>query len=167
MLKPTLAYQSPQTRPVLKHFLPWKTIHVEFGSAREYRAALAKNNFAITTGVTKMLPYVRGVMGPREVTIYRQSVESVGFLGGVQLMEIHERIDELGFMMCMPEIGPAVRLRYTHQPLGEKLFCAMKPLVGRMFVIENDGGSMILASSEALLDGYWRLEDEFLLQKKI
>ena len=113
-----------------------------------------------------MLSHVHGSMVAREIAVYRQSVGSLGFLNAVQLMEIQERINELGFMMCTPEIGPAARLQYTHQPIGERLVVPMKPILGRMFVIENDEGKMILASSEALVGGYWIPEDEFLFQKQ-
>ncbi len=47
-----------------------------------------------------------------------------------RLREIHTRARELGLDACSPEIGPQLRLQYSDQPRGEKLYVGMDPIIG-------------------------------------
>jgi hypothetical protein len=73
----------------------------------------------------------------------------------------------LGLGLCPPEVGPALRLEYTDQPLDERLYIAMKPITSsdgepRIFVLEHNAQGMGLDAVRARPDDDWRPTDMFV-----
>jgi hypothetical protein len=67
----------------------------------------------------------------------------------VSLHDIYTRAVALGFELCPAEVGPALRLNYLDQPLGEFLHIAMKPVArysGELvdFTVGNGGAGLML-----------------------
>jgi hypothetical protein len=67
----------------------------------------------------------------------------------VSLHEIYARAVALGFELCPAEVGPALRLNYLDQPLGEFLHIAMQPVAqytGELvdFSVDNAGAGLVL-----------------------
>jgi hypothetical protein len=65
------------------------------------------------------------------------------------LHDIYVRAIALGFELCPAEVGPALRLDYLDQPLGEFLHIAMKPVArftGELvnFVVGGGGLGLLL-----------------------
>jgi hypothetical protein len=65
------------------------------------------------------------------------------------LSDIYARAASLGFELCPVEAGPALRLNYLDQPLGEFLHIAMKPVArysGELvdFTVGNGGAGLML-----------------------
>jgi hypothetical protein len=65
------------------------------------------------------------------------------------LHDIYARAVALGFELCPAEVGPALRLNYLDQPLGEFLRIAMKPVArygGELvaFTLSNVGVGLLL-----------------------
>src|SRR5262245_13866204 len=63
--------------------------------------------------------------------------------------DIYARAASLGFSLCPAEVGPALRLNYLDQPLGEFLHIAMKPVArysGELidFTVGNGGAGLML-----------------------
>lgn len=57
------------------------------------------------------------------------TVSDLGFgEDGASLKDIYERASRLGLALCPAELGPALRLAYLDQPLGEYLRIAMRPV---------------------------------------
>jgi hypothetical protein len=57
------------------------------------------------------------------------TVSDLGFgEDGASLKDIYERASRLGLALCPAELGPALRLAYLDQPLGEYLRLAMQPV---------------------------------------
>jgi hypothetical protein len=57
------------------------------------------------------------------------TVSGLGFgENGASLKDIYERASRLGLALCPAELGPALRLAYLDQPLGEYLRIAMQPV---------------------------------------
>jgi hypothetical protein len=72
----------------------------------------------------------------------------------VSLHDIYARAAALGFELCPAEVGPALRLNYLDQPLGEFLHIAMKPLArydGELidFTVGNAGAGLLLLGGNA------------------
>ena len=68
------------------------------------------------------------------------------------LRDIYVRAVLLGFELCPAEVGPALRLNYLDQPLGEFLQIAMKPVArytGELvtFTIGGGGAGLLLGGA--------------------
>jgi hypothetical protein len=69
----------------------------------------------------------------------------------VSLRDIYARAVSLGFELCPAEVGPALRLQYLDQPLGEFLLIAMNPVA--RYTGELVRFSLASAGVGLLLDG--------------
>jgi hypothetical protein len=81
-------------------------------------------------------------------------VSALGFgEAGASLKNIYARASRLGLALGLAEVGPALRLGYLDQPLGEFLRIAMIP-VARYggepvdFTIGNGGAGLLLIGGE-------------------
>jgi len=97
--------------------------------------------------------------GAREVVgLVVLSVSELGFdENGARLADIYARARQLGFRLCPPEVGPALRLTYRDQPVGEFLRIAMKPITARSgepldFTVANGGAGLALMGGDAAPD---------------
>jgi hypothetical protein len=82
------------------------------------------------------------------------SVSALGFgEAGASLKDIYAHASRLGLALGPAEVGPALRLGYLDQPLGEFLRIAMNP-VARYggepvdFTIGNDGAGLLLIGGD-------------------
>jgi hypothetical protein len=69
--------------------------------------------------------------------------------GQASLHDIYARAVALGFELCPAEVGPALRLNYLDQPIGEFLHIAMTPVArfsGELvdFTVGNGGAGLLL-----------------------
>jgi hypothetical protein len=84
------------------------------------------------------------------------AVSALGFgEAGASLKDIYARASQLGLALGPAEVGPALRLGYLDQPLGEFLHIAMKPMArygGEPvdFTVGNGGAGLLL------IGGYFR-----------
>jgi len=74
---------------------------------------------------------------------------------------------ELGLKLCPPEAGPYLRLEYTDQPSGERLYVAMKPITAadgepRVFVVACDSAGSSLDAARARSSDKWAPDDVFV-----
>lgn len=65
---------------------------------------------------------------PVELDLVVLSVFGLGFSDQASLHDIYARAVAQGFELCPAEVGPALRLNYLDQPLGEFLHIAMRPV---------------------------------------
>lgn len=77
------------------------------------------------------------------------------------------RVRQLGLQLCPAVLGPEIRLQYTDQPLGERLFIAMKPIASedgepRIFVVAHEANGLALDTARARPDDYWAPDDLFV-----
>lgn len=121
-----------------------------------------------------------------EVTTVRVRVADLGFPEGALTREIigsdgdrdifgnsapftGGRRSQLGLELCPPDLGPYLRLEYADQPLGERLYVAMKPIMAsdgepRIFVVEHSSAGLSLDAAHARHDDMWAPDDVFIFR---
>jgi hypothetical protein len=90
----------------------------------------------------------------RQAELVLLSGKDLGFPPDVQpsLRQIYERAQTLGFALCSPDVGPALRLQYTNQKIGEFLYIAMSPIRDyagdpTIFSLGNGGAGLLLVGT--------------------
>ncbi len=121
---------------------------------------------------------------PYRVTIVRLAVRDLGYPEGATTKEIigmeydtdehghpapfsEGRGVQLGLELCSAEVAPYHRLEYKDQPLGERLYVAMKPIntsdgEPRIFVLEHSADGLSLDAVRARPDDKWEATDIFI-----
>jgi hypothetical protein len=79
------------------------------------------------------------------------------------------RAAQLGLLLCSADVGPELRLQYSHQPRGERVHIAMKPITTddgepRIFVVAHDHQGLSLDAVRARPDDRWFADDLFLFR---
>jgi hypothetical protein len=136
----------------------WKTVTLGTQpSVIRLREALQTPPFALGDAANEIVGKSLG--GAREtVSLVVVAVSELGFdENGAPLADILARARQLGFKLCPPEVGPALRLAYRDQPVGEFLHIAMKPLMAysgepRDFTFANSGAGLALLGGDAAPD---------------
>jgi hypothetical protein len=75
----------------------------------------------------------------------------------VSIRDIYAQATSLGFELCPAEVGPALRLNYLDQPVGEFLHIAMNPVArysGELvdFTVGNGGAGLMLVGGNGHRD---------------
>ena len=143
---PAFAAEQTHALPTALETPIWKTITVGGSKGvNAIRAAIetAPCSIWISEEADEILgrPAFPFIKAPVELDLVVLSVSELGFgnrasrddaeLGAsvqVSLHDIYVRAVSLGFELCPAEVGPALRLDYLDQPLGEFLHIAMKPV---------------------------------------
>jgi hypothetical protein len=157
---PGFAAEPEQTPPAPLETPIWKTITI--GGSRGVNAI----RLAMETAPCLMLvgdnadeilgrpafPYIKA---PVELDLVVLSVFDLGFDDRASLQDIYARAVARGLELCPAEVGPALRLYYLDQSLGEFLHIAMRPVArytGELvdFSVGNAGAGLLLIGG----DGY-------------
>lgn len=143
------------------------------------------NEPSIEPPVSAAAPVAQGARGlPMTVKTVRLRVIDLGFSEGATTKEIigtENDVDQyghsapftagrgtnLGLELCLPEVGPRLRLAYNDQPLDERLYVAMKPIESsdgepRIFVLEHSAKGLSLDAARARPDDRWPPSDVFI-----
>ena len=104
---------------------------------------------------------------PVELDLVVLSVFELGFDDWASLHDIYARAEALGFELCPPEVGPALRLNYLDQPPGDSLHIAMKPVArysGELvdFTVDRFGAGLLLLGGDARPDMMLSGADRFV-----
>jgi hypothetical protein len=117
--------------------------------------AIARPTFTLSTTKT-------------EVDLVVVSPAELGLAGeSVTLKDVYDRAETLGLSLAPAEVGPALRLQYRDQPIGEFLHIGMKPIVTWrgdlvIFVVVNGGAGLILIGKDASTDAQMPATSAFL-----
>jgi hypothetical protein len=158
---PVFAAGQAQTAPTARETPIWKTVTV--GGSKGVNAIrqameTAPCRIQIGDDANEILgrPAFPFIKKPVELDLVVLSVFELGFgdqasrkAVEVSLHEIYTRAAAQGFDLCPAEVGPALRLNYLDQPLGEFLHIAMKPVArytGELvsFTIGAGGAELLL-----------------------
>jgi len=156
--------EQTHTAPTALETPIWKTITVGGSKGvNAIRAAMetAPCRMSIGDDADEILgrPAFPFVKKPVEFDLVVLSVFELGFgdqasrkAVQVSLHEIYARAAALGFDLCPAEVGPALRLNYLDQPVGEFLHIAMKPVArytGELvsFTVGAGGAELLLVGA--------------------
>ena len=130
-------------------FFIWKTIKLGIHrSADEYRKSLKSNGFKIDDWADDILGKSSFATDEIEIELVKVSAAELGFKNGASRKDIYDRALKLGLSSCPNEIGPALRLQYTDQPMNEWLLVAMEP-------IPDSDGDLVVFVSARDIRGLW------------
>lgn len=122
----------------------WKKLAIgTVGSVRKYRKMLKTAGFRVSDWTSDVLEKTPVATEAQELDLVTITVAELGFTGWTRYDEICRRAKERRLELCPAEVGPALRLAYTDQPMGEWLVVAMDHLVGSdgrryVFYVERD-----------------------------
>lgn len=103
-----------------------------------------------------------------DVDLVVVTAAELGFTAAfVPLRDIYARAEKLGLSLAPAEAGPALRLQYPDQPIGEFLHVGMKPIVTWqgdpvVFVVVNGGAGLILIGKNVSGDAQTPATSAFL-----
>ncbi len=160
----------PETTPT---FPTWKTIALGIHkSADEYRKALKVNGFKIGDWANDILgkPAFTASDTETEIELVKMTVAELGFKEGTTRKDVYERAIELGLKLCPNEVGPALRLQYTDQPMGEWLLIAMDSITDSngnldVFHTERNSDGLGLYGSIGYYDYRWGADSQWVFSR--
>src|SRR5215831_698197 len=102
-----------------------------------------------------------------DVDLVIVSAAELGLAEPASLRDIYSRAEMLGLSLAPAEVGPALRLQYFDQPIGEFLHVAMKPITTWqgdpvIFVVANGGAGLILIGQNGSADAQMSASSKFL-----
>jgi hypothetical protein len=154
------AFCPPEETP---RFKIWKIIKLgtDLKTAEDFRRALRDGEFRLSDWASDTLgkPAFTAATEETEVDLIKVTVAKLGFKKGARRDQIYERAKEFGLELCLPEVGPQLRLQYRDQPNGEWIPIAMEPIITSggdpaVFYVKRDDSGL-------WLDGYWGYPGHF------
>ena len=149
----------------------WKTITLgEFANSFALRNALDAADCGIGDLAEEILarPAFTLAATKTDVDLVVVSAAELGLgADSVSLRDIYSRAEQLGLGLAPAEIGPALRLHYFDQPIGEILHVGMKPITTwkgepGIFVVANGGAGLILIGQIGIADTQMSASSAFL-----
>jgi len=110
-------------------FPVWKKITLgTFENVEELKAAIVSKGFRIGSWAEDVLNGSGFSLLPikREVGLVRITPRELGFANGAYRLDVYRRAFECGLEICLPEVGPQLRLQYSDQPPLESLQIGME-----------------------------------------
>jgi hypothetical protein len=149
----------------------WKTITLgEFANSFTLRNALDAAGCGIGDLAEEILarPGFTLASTRTDVDLVVVSAAELGLSGeSVSLIDIYSRAEQFGLGLAPAEVGPALRLHYFDQPVGEFLHVGMKPITTwngepGIFVVANGGSRLILIGQNGSADTEMPVSSAFL-----
>lgn len=143
----------------------WKTIKLGTGlvTADDFRQALKKAGHRISDWANDILGKRAFQAADKEmkvVDLVVVSMKELGFPKGATRQDIYRKAQEMGLMLCPPEVGPQLRLQYPDQPNNEWLLIGMEPITDsdgylRVFYVGRDVSDSWLGGRYSYADSFW------------
>jgi hypothetical protein len=168
------AFCPPET--TTSRFNIWKTIKLGTGlkTAEDFRKALKDNGFNISDRANDILGKAAFKTATEEVEVdlVKVTVGELGFKKSALRDQIYEHAKELGLELCLPEVGPQLRLQYRYQPNGEWVLIGMDPITAsggdlRVFCVgRNSDSGLCLHSPWGSTDSFWNPDNRWVFVRK-
>lgn len=160
--------------PVVQDLKTWKTIRVgTHKTADAYRAACKAAGIRISDWGNDILGKIAFPQDlvEEDVEFVRASNQDLGLTEGATKEDTEKRALELGLLKCMPWDGPAIRVAYPDQPLGEWFLIMMDAITDSrgylsVFVVERDDDGLWLNARDGYPDRFWYADDVWLFRRK-
>ena len=149
----------------------WKAIRLgDFANSFALRNALDAADCGIGDLAEEILarPAFTLAATKTDVDLVVVSAAELGFVvGPASLRDIYSRAEMLGLSLAPSEVGPALRLQYFDQPIGEFLHVGMKPITTWhgdpvIFVVANGGAGLMLIGQNGSADTQMHASSKFL-----
>jgi hypothetical protein len=149
----------------------WKTITLgEFANSFALRNALDAADCGIGDLAEEIFarPAFTLAASKTDVDLVVVSAAELGIdAESASLRDIYARAEQLGLGLAPAEVGPALRLHYFDQPIGEFLHVGMKPITTwkgepGIFVVANGGARPILIGQNGSADTQMPTSSAFL-----
>src|SRR5216683_1472564 len=159
----------------VSNFKTWKTIRLGlYKTADAYRKAMTDAGMNVFSWTQRILWHVATATEETDADLVVLSVAELGFKEGATYSGICARALELGLELCPAEVGPALRLAYKDQPLGEWLIIAMEAITdsadGGLLVFRvghgNRGRLWWLGANPGHPHYFWTSEDRFVFVRR-
>ncbi|PIP65747.1 hypothetical protein COW95_00250 [Candidatus Peregrinibacteria bacterium CG22_combo_CG10-13_8_21_14_all_49_11] len=138
-----------------------KALDAEKINFSSYARSMLKNRKGFINPVNEREKKRGGVVA-ENLHLVRLRVRDLGFTHYPTTTKLFARAKERGLDLCLPEVGPYLRLADKDQPLGTWYYIAMEPIAGSVFRLGRGGDGLWLSSAWADPDDRWGLDCEFV-----
>lgn len=158
----------------------WKTIKLgTINNVEDYKNVLKQAHCILDTDAGDMLNEYRIRLQKKESTVdlVLLSIADLGLGAEAEYQAVCDRAFAMGLKLCPRELGPALRVAYQDQPIGERLIIAMRAvwvttggmLVGlrsdpHVFEIGRDKMGKWLSADDVGYYGLWKSK-QFVFRK--
>lgn len=148
-----------------------KTIELSTKTPAEYTKELKEQNNKISDWAQEVLDKPEPLTEKEKINLVSFSVTELGFPNGATLQEIYDKAGKFNLELCLPQVGPELRLNYKDQPNEEYLRIAMDPISDRdgdpsVFSVLRNGSGSWLDTINSGLSGRWGAGDRFVFHSR-
>ncbi|MEI7452444.1 MAG: hypothetical protein WCK37_04570 [Candidatus Falkowbacteria bacterium] len=125
-----------------------ENIKLSNSTSEEYLDKLKKDGIKVSAFAEEaILPKMPQINDGRVVSLIQFSISQLGFSGDASLSEIYKKAVESGLILCPPQVGPEICLKYNNSPICEHfnyLNIAMDPVPDGDGNLNNTNNGMTL-----------------------
>ena len=177
---------TPETRAEIRRLLGFKTaserspfslwgiIRIGGTAKTGLQRRLKSEGFHISASALDIMGKDAFRINPQqEVSLVRPALADLGFKNLATFKEIISRAREFGYGLCPAEVGPYLRLLETDQPLGNRYWVAMEPIVGsdghrHVFYVGRSGSGKRWLNTYCVYDGSrWLTDSRFVFLSRL
>lgn len=132
-----------------KQLTTWKTVIIG-NNKKPYLDLLKKKDIYVSSYAQDLLEKMPALKMRETLDLVILSVKDLGLEDGATTEKIYAKAKEQGLELCPPEVGPALRLAYADQPMGDYFWIAMETITDRrgdpsIFYLDRDGAGLELS----------------------
>ncbi len=155
---PQISLQIPETVTHLYEQFPESkilrtTLEINPKTPEQYETELINGGNQISDYAKDILYKMPPLEKSETINIVSYTVAQLGFTENTPLSEIKARALSLGLKLCLPQVGPELRLSFTDQPMNTYYNIAMESILDRgdvptLFNVDRDDGGDDLSDDD-------------------